>query len=105
MKLPDKIKVGAFDIQVIQLQGAESLSHGIDGHFSAAEQVIRIDKSLAKYKLMDTLLHEILHSIYYVGHLDSDDDEEKTVSVISTMLTQVIRDNPKLLKFWQATLG
>ena len=100
IKLPKVIKVGGFDIEVKPLENLESLAHGINGHFSAIEHVIRIDRTLPKLKLMDTLLHEVLHAIYNVGNISDEDEEERIVSIMASGLTQVLRDNPKLRKFF-----
>lgn len=99
MKKPDLVRVGAFDIEILTMEDKEAMAHGIHGHYSSCEQTIRINKSLPKLKYIDTLMHEILHSAYDVGNLEDDDDEEKTVSVLASILTQVLRDNPKFIEY------
>jgi len=101
MKCPKSVRVGAYDVQIIQMEDAEAMAHGIYGHFSPTELIIRINKSLQPVKFIDTLNHELLHACYFVGELEDDDDEEKTVSVIAHIWTQIERDNPKLIKFKQ----
>lgn len=49
--------------------------------------------------LKDTLLHEIMHAVFYEYGIQPQDDEERTIRVMSTGLTQVFLDNPEIGKF------
>lgn len=104
VKHPLVIKVGACDVDVKSMEDKEAMSHGIHGHYSSCESVIRINKTLPKNKFAEVLLHEVLHAAYDVGHLEDCDDEEKTVSVLSTVFAQIIRDNPDFVNFLKRCL-
>ena len=101
MKLPEKIKVGYADIAIIPMEHMEGFAHGVYGHFSAPELCIRISTDLDKMVVMNTLVHEILHACYFVGNIEDEDDEEKTVTVLANVYAQVLRDNPEYNKFIQ----
>jgi hypothetical protein len=49
---------------------------------------------------VDTLLHEVFHAIWAIGQLkDKGQEEERAVAVMATYMTQVIRDNPHLMRW------
>jgi len=45
----------------------------------------------------ETLLHEIMHGVYWAYGIDDKDDEERVVSTMAAGLQQVWRDNPELM--------
>lgn len=90
------IKIGPLDIDVFFIPG----DNEDFGDFTYLQSQIRVDSRLKSTALVDTLLHEILHAIWALGHLKSKaQKEERAVAVIATYLTQVIRDNPDLMKW------
>jgi len=56
----------------------------------------------------ETLLHEILHSVFYNQqmHIDPDlkNSHEKIVAQISSGLIAVLKDNPKLIDYFKRAL-
>jgi hypothetical protein len=90
------LKIAGMDIEVFLVPGdGESF-----GDFTYIQGQIRIDSRLKKGALVDTLLHEVLHAIWAVGHLKSKrEKEERAVSVTATTLTQIFRDNPHFMKW------
>lgn len=74
-------------------------AEGKFGDFSAMDSRIRCDPNAGRIKLLDTLLHEILHGIWWAYGIHDNDGEERTVGTLSTALTQIFRDNPDLLRF------
>ena len=81
MKPPEIVKVGCYDINVLLMEELESFAHGIYGHFSESELTIRINGSLSKLKMYNTLKHEFKHAAWYVGGLDEAEDEEIVIEV------------------------
>jgi hypothetical protein len=62
------------------------------------EHTIRIRPDVpSRWVIVDTVLHEINHAIFWAYLLRDNDDEERTVATIATGWTQVFRDNPALL--------
>lgn len=98
MKL-NKIKVAAYDIEICFWDYKEARENNRWGEFSVNEQKIRIDNSMTGALLIDTLIHEINHAIYWAYNIEDEDKEERIVTKMSTGLTQVLRDNPELLAF------
>lgn len=99
MKLPTKIKVAAFDIEVVKWPFKEATAYARFGEFSCLEQLIRIDETMNTIKTVDTLIHELNHAIYWAYGIDDADKEERIVGTFATAWTQVYRDNPELLAF------
>lgn len=99
-KLPTKLKVAAFDISVEPLETVQQFAGNRYGDFNEVSQLIRVEKTQdATFKQLDTLIHETFHSIWWAYHLEDSDREERVVATFATGLTQVLRDNPKFLKY------
>jgi hypothetical protein len=49
------------------------------------------------FQQANTLRHEILHAAFHEGELTAEDSEERIVSVLANILTQVDRDNPDVI--------
>ncbi len=104
MKLPSKIKVAAFTIDIVNWQHHSAAAQGSFGEFSCLENVIRVDRSTNRFKLVDTLIHEINHAIYWAYGLEDEDKEERIVGTFATAWTQIYRDNPDILDFLQSAV-
>ena len=103
--LPSKIKVSCYDIAIKQWHPESANAKENYGQFSSQDLSIGIDASVHPVKLVDTLIHEVYHAIFWTGGLKDEDDEERTVGVLATGFTQVCRDNPELVKFIQSNLN
>lgn len=104
-KLPDTIKVGAYDYTIIARGQDWKRSVGAYGRCHTEEQTIEIvTEGITPIFQLDTFMHEILHAIFSYHALDDDDDEEKTVTLLASGLVAVLRDNPELVKFQNAVL-
>lgn len=92
MIIPDKIKIGARDIRVIEV---DHLSDDEDrwGEFNPRTGTIRLEAGIPDDMKEEVLLHEVLEAIsdiYGVGL------KEKQILVISSVLLAIVKDNPKL---------
>lgn len=47
--------------------------------------------------MVDTVLHEVTHAIYWAYVIEDKDEEERIVTTMARAWTQVWRDNPDLL--------
>ena len=100
MKPPNKIKVGAYFFTVVRW--TRPMCHDKDamGQFLPRQQLIAIAPDLSPSLLLDTLIHEVTHAIWFVYNIQKEDDEERTVHTGSSGLAQVYVDNPKLLRYY-----
>ena len=95
------VKVGPTDFSIEYVP----LNEELFGDFSYINSRIRIEENLKGTALVDTVLHEILHAIWKLGQLkDKREDEERAVAIMATYLTQVLRDNPKMLTWLKKNL-
>jgi hypothetical protein len=69
------------------------------GEVDHVEQIIRISRSLKPHRKAETIVHEVLHCLLFeMGEVELHDNEA-FINMLSAMLIQVLRDNPKLLAF------
>lgn len=97
--LPQTIKVACFDYKIVKWTYQQASEKRRYGECSSYTQEIRIDETLKSYKLLDTLIHEINHAIYWAYNIQDEDMEERIVTSFATAWTQIYRDNINLLKF------
>jgi hypothetical protein len=102
-RLPDKIKIGPYDIALKRMTHQEA---GADyGQFCSRTQSIGLCEDFpSSFMEADTLMHEILHGIWWERDMRAKDGEERIVAEFSGGLTQVLRDNPGLLAWLRACL-
>lgn len=92
---PKRIRVAAFDIRVVSLDPQNRHDHGT---FDAARQEMALCGDFPTTVMeCETLLHEVMHAIYWAYGIKQGDDEERTVTAMTVGLMQVWRDNPKLI--------
>lgn len=95
--LPNMIRVSGFDIAIVKTDPMFTAAENKWGSWSCNEQMIRIQEHMpSRFKAVDTFLHELLHTIYWVHDIRDDDKEERVVGIISVALLSVHRDNPWL---------
>lgn len=100
MKLPNKIKVGYLTFKIKYMSKKDATIDKIYGDCDISNRIIRVCKGYGVDHTRSTLLHEIMHAIYFVNHIEDKDKEEKVVSKLSVGFYQVIQDNPKLMNYF-----
>ena len=48
-------------------------------------------------KVLDTLLHELNHAVYWAYGMEDEDKEERIVGTMATAWAQIFRDNPEFV--------
>ena len=103
--LPDRVKVGpyfyGFSIEDIVWdkpdEPEENERMRLYGQCRNVDQVIRLQRDYRCVgQAIDTVIHELLHAIWWSFHLDDKLEEEPAVTNIATGWTQLLMDNPKL---------
>lgn len=96
--LPDVIRVGPYNFKVRKVEKIDDDKYF--GMFHGAEETISIILNQpSKTRAADTMMHEILHAIWYTANPSG--EEEDQVSCIATSLIQVFRDTPELLTWFR----
>ena len=108
MKAPKKIQIGPYNFEVsidrAAMNDAKVESENIDaiGLCFPSQQILFVDPELAPDITKETLLHEVLHGIFYtasLGNAFSQDQEEQIVSGFSVTLLDTLRRNPELVRY------
>lgn len=69
------------------------------GNFYAREALIKVREGLPAVEERDTLLHEILHAVWFFMDIGKPSNEEHVVRKMSNGLTAVLQDNPELHQY------
>lgn len=96
VKLPKTVKIGHFVFDVLPMGTPEREAANAYGVFESKYLQIRLDMNAPEKIIIDSFLHEILHGIWWVFGMDDEDNEERTIRVMSTGLATVFADNPGL---------
>lgn len=99
MTLPARIKVGWRMYRVESWSPREASGARRLGEACHTAEIIRVDETMGERQAAETLLHEILHAVANIFELDDKDDQERTISILSSGLATVITDNPGLLSW------
>ena len=93
MIIPDKIKIGARDIRVREI---DHLSDDADrwGDYNPRTGTIRIEADIPDDMKNEMVLHEIVHVISDIYGVRL---KEKQICVIGAVLYQILKDNPGLV--------
>ena len=92
-----KLKIGAFGYNLKLVDDLPNAS----GYCREDSGVIRVSKDQDALHQRETSLHEVLHCIIDQTDVRSLDKEdlEKLVSALSPRLFELVRDNPKFLRW------
>lgn len=96
VKLPREIRVGSI-VYALRLDGHPD--HPLGKH-DLIRQRITIHRDSEPGVKVQTLWHEIIHAVtvHFLGTLESEDHDEKKISLLGNALMTVLTDNPDLLK-------
>ena len=98
MKLPDRVRVGyrSYALHAWTMQDKERKEQW--GECDTNRGEIYVCTEVEPLQKLDILLHELLHAVWSEYNLSEKPDEETAVNILSTGLTQVLYDNPELVK-------
>ncbi len=98
-KLPAEIKVASHMYKVSLKDREWYHESGKRGECDKNETKIWISEGMTVSRTVETFIHEILHAVYYEYGIQDEDEEERIVTALATGFSQVIKDNPELLKY------
>ena len=108
MTFPSRVKVGHVRYKMRNEKGLTSIA-GASGTCGEDTQLILVDDQLGPDQERDTVLHEVLHAVFYAMNVkavlpkdeagDSKELEEKIIFALATRLLELLRDNPKLVEY------
>lgn len=89
--MTDTIKISGIDYSV---NGFDTdVDRNLMGRLSYDTAQIYIRNDLPIDKKMETLLHEVMHTVYMNAGLQPGDEEEKVVTALSSGVYQFLKDN------------
>lgn len=94
--IPDTIKIGHLEVEVISIDQKEADSIGADGLFCYRHATMRINVEQHQSQVIETLIHECLHALWAVAAFSSKDEEEDHVTRLAPLLLTLFVDNPDL---------
>lgn len=102
-----RVKIGhvVFDVVPMHEAPRKERKERNFGFVKFREARIFVDDTVGASEQVDTLFHEVLHVIYRNAGMSTDATEESVVTALATGLTTVFYDNPRLLRWVQATLS
>ena len=92
-KLPKTIDVGPFKIEIQILPSAISYEGNEEGSFQSRQRIIYIAEDIVERggeDLINVLIHELLHVIYYQYNLSNSSSEEDVVNSMANGLTELL---------------
>lgn len=92
---PDSVKIFGSSFKVEWFATIDTV-----GEVDFEKSTIRICKGASPGIAVDTLIHEILHVIWYFTSLGKSCKEERCVSVLASGLNSVLSSNPDLGKWF-----
>lgn len=96
--IPDKVKIGWRTYAIEQAEHRSAEGGDLYGAINYDDAKIYIyDKQSEENKIV-TLLHEIIHGIFYLSGQKEWRENEQLVECLSENLYQVFKENPNLLK-------
>ena len=100
IKLPKTIKVGYADYKIVQMKREIADADSKDGHCNVREHIITIRaENRPQSEIANTLLHEVMHAIWYMWGNGSGQEEETCVTTLSNGLLTVMRDNKEFVEY------
>src|SRR5262245_23637476 len=97
---PTSIRIGYRDYRVEWMTNEHASLLARFAEIDHNTAVMRVQENLDSPKMVNSILHEILHGCWFISGLSQKKPkEEQVVSCVANQLTQVWRDNPDLVKW------
>ena len=96
-KLPTKVYVLGHEYTVEEMSEQLFKEREAYGDCCNDQKKIRIYCGVAESVIRDTLLHEVLHAVWHLTHIQNHDEEEKVVSRVATSMIGFL-DDPRNAK-------
>jgi hypothetical protein len=99
MQIPEKVKIGWREYMIEPGEHRTGDGGGdLYGEITYEENKIYVWDKLSHDNQCVTLLHEIIHGIFYLSGRKENRNDEPLIEAISENLYQVIKENPDMFK-------
>jgi len=106
MRPPSKVQVGPLSYDVVLVATDHPAVSDCAGRTERGAQNIWIDRQTGPDQLRETVLHEVLHTVWGLAGLQMDIDDvgedsqgEKIINRVTPLLLDVLRRNPRLVAY------
>lgn len=101
---PKQIRVNGKTYKILFNEKNPLVEYDNHGHCDNTKHIIHIEGEQVPSEEADTLIHEVLHAVWYQMTLTDIDDavEERIVRALGTGLAGLFADNPKMLDYLKA---
>jgi hypothetical protein len=94
--LPSPIKVDEFYYEVVSWEQKDAQDMDRYGEVSLPQKIIRIDESYGPKQSAESLIHELMHVLFYRRGIQRERNEERVVKQLSHGIAALFHDNPAL---------
>jgi len=94
----EHVKIGPFRYNITDIHGEVADGRFVHGEATYHKTLIKVDANSSKQGAMQTLMHEIIHTIRYQSAIQPTENEEYVCDALAFGIIQVIKDNPELVK-------
>lgn len=104
-RMPPTVTIGAHEFTLCTMPG--TIAQGLMRFGQCHTSGFRIEISEAcpaPSKVVETVLHEILHALWWNGSIRDEDKEERTIEILGTALTALCQQNLGLLDWIRQSL-
>jgi len=93
-----KLRVGYRTFTLKPMPGAVQAATGDLGQFYEKQGEILVSPNQHPQEWADTLVHEVLHGLWYERDIGENPSEERAVRALAHGLVALVRDNPEFMK-------
>lgn len=105
MRMPRSVKVGHLTYRVERMTRRVANAGKMTGDCDVEGQRIRIKLGLSPASAAETLMHEIMHAVWWGWGIPDPTQEEPCVRSLATGLACVMRDSPALRRYLAEALA
>lgn len=95
MNIPESVKVGYKDYQVVKVDNLDDGTNLLFGEVMYHDEVIKLANKYPENQMKCTLIHELVHAVDDMLGIDL---KEEQVIKLGAGLYQVIKDNPDMFR-------
>lgn len=100
--LPNTIRIGPYTYRIKYVKRLQSDDKdALNGQICLAEGIIKIERALPEDHQHATLMHEVLHGVFYVAGIGAEADhevgDEELITRISPILYDTLQRNPGII--------
>lgn len=101
---PASIKIGHYDFRVRWFPREEESSDDNVGYCDTDHLEFGFSRRLEPTRLAEIVVHELTHAFWFFRKLPAKVDEETMCEHTGSAITQIWRDNPRAMSWWNSLL-